>query len=117
MSESDNEVSRMDQLENSLAKITEQLQALTTAVAGLAGSRTGGSSENTRQEVPPVRLGDDVPIFEDDMAEYAAGRISGPQAEIQKLRDHVESVTRKMRGKNEDLLDYGTMTFEEQLPA
>ena len=35
MSESDNEVSRMDQLENSLAKIEEQLQALATALANM----------------------------------------------------------------------------------
>ena len=29
----------------------------------------------------------------------------------------MEMVTRKLKGKNEDLLDYDTMTFEEQLPA
>ena len=117
MSESDNEVSRMDQLENNLAKITEQLQALTTAVAGIAGSRTGGSSENARQEVPPVGSGDDVPAFDDDMAEYATGKVIGSPAEFQKLRDQVETVTRKIRGKYEELLDYEAMIFEEQLPA
>ena len=107
----------MDQLENNLTKITEQLQALTTAVAGMAVPHAGGNSENVRQEESPNRLGDDTPAFDDDMAEYAAGRVSGSQAELQKLRDQVESVTRKMRGKNEDLLDYDTLTFEEQLPA
>ena len=107
----------MDQLENNLAKITEQLQALTTAVAGIAGSRAGGSFENVRREEPPNRLGDDIPTFDDDMAEYAADRMTGSQAELQKLRDQVESVTRQMRGNNEDLLDYKAMTFEEQLPS
>ena len=29
----------------------------------------------------------------------------------------MESVTRKMKGKHEDLLDYDAMAFEEQLPA
>ena len=48
MSESDNEVSHIDQLENSLAKITEHLQALTTDVAGIVGFRPGGSYENVR---------------------------------------------------------------------
>ena len=39
MSESENEVSRMDQLENSIAKITEQLQALTTVMANMVVPR------------------------------------------------------------------------------
>ena len=63
MTESDNEVSRMDQLENSLTKITEQLQALTTDVAGIAGSRAGRSSENVRHEEPPNRLGMMSPLL------------------------------------------------------
>ena len=113
MSESDNEVSRMDQLENSLAKIEEQLQALTTTMANMAAPRAGGNSESMRREEPPVGLRVDLPDFDDDMADYAARRTIGSQEKLQKLRDQVESVTRKMQGKDEDLLDYEAMTFEE----
>ena len=82
MSTSDNEASRIDQLENSLAKITEQLQALTTAVAGMAVPRAGGNSENVRYEEPPNGLRDDIPIFDDDMAECATGRMIGSPVEF-----------------------------------
>ena len=107
----------MDQFENSLAKFTEQMQALTTAMAKMTVPHTEGNSENVRREEPPNGLGDDIPTFDDDMAEYATGRMIGSQAEFQKLRDQVEIVTRKMKGKHEELLDYEAMTFEEQLPA
>ena len=70
MSESENEVSRIDQLETSPRKVTEQLQALTTAMANMGVPRTGGSSENVRCEKPPNILEDDIPIFDDDMVEY-----------------------------------------------
>ena len=102
MSESVNERSRMDQIEANLAKMTEQLQTLTAAMSNMAVPRAGGSSENERREEPQNRVNDDAPIFDDDMAEYAAGRIAGSQAEMQKLRDQMETVTRKLKGKNED---------------
>ena len=117
MSESVNERSRMDQMEANIAKMTEQLQNLTATFSNVAVPRAGGSSENERREEPQNRVNDDIPMFEDDMAEYAAGRVAGSQAELQKLRDQVKSVTRKTKGKDEDLLDYEAMTFEEQLPA
>ena len=41
MSESENEVSRIDQLETGLTKVTEQLQALTTAMAIMVMPRAG----------------------------------------------------------------------------
>ena len=107
----------MDQIEASLAKMAEHLQALTATMSNVALPRAAGGSENERRDEPPTGLNDDVPGFDDDMAEYAAGRIAETQAEMQKLRDQVEKVTRKLKGKNEDLLDYDTMTFEEQLPA
>ena len=69
-------------------------------MAGIAGSRAGGSSENVRHEEPPNRLGDDIPTFDDDITEYGSDRMTGSQAELQKLWDQVESVTHKMRGKH-----------------
>ena len=72
-------------------------------MANIAVPHVGGDFENVRSEEPPNRSSDDIPIFDDDVAEYVAGRIAGSQAELQKLRDQVESVTRKMRGKHEDL--------------
>ena len=87
MSESVNERSRMDQMEANIAKMTEQLQNLTAAFSNVAVPRAGGSSENERREEPQNRVNDDIPMFEDDMAEYAAGRVAGSQVEIQKLRD------------------------------
>ena len=56
MIESENEVSRMDQLENSLAKITEQLQALTIAMVKMIVPSTGENSGNVRREEPPNGL-------------------------------------------------------------
>lgn len=55
----------------------------------MAMPRATGGSENERREGPPSGLNDDVPMFDDDVAEYAAGRIAGSQAEIQKLHDQV----------------------------
>ena len=107
----------MEQIKVSLAKMAEQMQALTAAMSNIVVPRAGGSSENERREEPQNMVNDDIPLFDDDMADYVASRIFGSQAEIQKLRDQVESVTRKMKGKDEDLLDYEAMTFEEQLPA
>ena len=72
MSESGNEVSRMDQFENSLAKIEEQLQALATIVANTAAPRIGGNLESIRQVEPLVGMEDDLP--DDDMADYATER-------------------------------------------
>ena len=103
----------MDKLETNLTKVTEQLQALTTAMANMAVPCAGGGSENVRLEEPPNRLSDEIHVFDDDMAEYVAWRIAKSQIELQKLRDQLESVTHKMRGKHEDLLDYEAMTFEE----
>ena len=117
MSESVNEGSRMDQMEANFTKMTEQLQALTAAMSGMAVPRAAGGSENERRESPQNGLNDDAPVFDDDLADYAAGRMAGTQAEIQRLRDQMESVIRKLKGKHEDLLDYDSMTFEEQLPA
>ena len=45
------------------------------------------------------------------MAEYA----TGSQVELQKLKEQMELITREMKGKHEDLLDYDIMAFEEQL--
>ena len=75
----------MDQLETSLTKVTEQLQALTTVVANMVVPHVGGGFENERREDPPNRLSEDIPIFDDDMAKYAAGMAAGSQAELQKL--------------------------------
>ena len=80
MSESVNERSRMDQMEANLAKMTEQLQNLTAAMSNVVVPRAGGSSENERHEEPQNRVNDDTPMFDDDMAEYAAGKMAGTQA-------------------------------------
>ena len=117
MSESVNEGSRMDQIEANLTKMTEQLQALTTAMSNMVVPRAARRSENETREGPLSGLNDDAPVFDDDMVEYAAGRIAKSQDEIQKLRDQMESVTRKLKGKHEDLLDNDVITFEEQLSA
>ena len=82
MSTSDNDVSRIDQLENGFAKITEQLQALTTAMTNMVVPHAGGNSGNVRREEPPNRLGDDIPALDDDMADYTTGRTVGSQAEL-----------------------------------
>ena len=49
--------------------------------------------------------------------EYATRRMTGSQIELRKLKEQMESITREMKGKHEDLLDYNTMSFEEQLPV
>ena len=72
----------MDQLENGFAKITEQLQALTTAMENMNVPRAEGNSGNVRHEEPSVGLGDDIPAFDDDMTDYAARRTVGSQAEF-----------------------------------
>ena len=107
----------MDQIKANLAKMTEQLQALTAAMSNMVVPRAARRSKNERREDPPIGLNDDAHMYDDDMADYAAGRIIGSQAEIQKLCDQMESVIRKLKGKHEDLLDNNAMTFEEQLPA
>ena len=99
MNESVNGGSQMDEIEANLAKMTEQLQALTAAMSNMVVPRAAGGSENERCEGPLSGLNDDALVFDDDMAEYAAGRIAGSQAEIQKLRDQMESVTRNLKGK------------------
>ena len=33
------------------------------------------------------------------------------------MKEKIESVTRKMKEKHKDLLDYDAMAFEEQLPS
>ena len=43
--------------------------------------------------------------------------LADSQVELQKLKEQMESITQKMKGKQEDLLDYDTMAFKEQLPA
>ena len=58
----------MDQLETSLTKVTEQLQALTAAMTNMAMPHAGGGFKNERREDPPNRLSDDIPIFDDDVA-------------------------------------------------
>ena len=74
MSESVNEGSRMDQMEANFAKMTEQLQALTAAMSGMAVPRAAGGSENERRESPPNGLNDNALVFDDDLADNAAGR-------------------------------------------
>ena len=70
-----------------------------------------------RQERLDAKTTEEISTLDDDMAKYAIGRAIGPQVELQKLKEQVESVTRKMKRKHEDLLDYDTMAFEEQLPV
>ena len=41
--------------------------------------------------------------------------MTNSRVELQKLREQIEFVAREMKGKHEDLLDYDTMAFEEQL--
>ena len=101
---------RMDQLENNMNKMAEQLQAIANAIA--AGQNGGTGANGMRQEGLDSRTAEEIPTLDDDMAEYATGRAAGPQAELQKLREQVESVTRKMKGKHEDLLDYDAMAFK-----
>ena len=72
MSESINEASHKGQLETNLAKVTEQLQALISAMNIMVVPRTAGGYENERGEDPLNRLNDDITTFDDDMAEYAA---------------------------------------------
>ena len=117
MSESVNEGSRMDQIEATMAKMAEHLLTLAANASHNAVSHAVGGSENEMREEPLSGMNDEAPIFDDDLAEYATGRMAGTQAEMQRLRDQMESVTRKLKGKHEDLLDYDSMTFEEQLPA
>lgn len=52
------------------------------------------------------------------MIEYVTSRKAKSQddEEIQKLKEQVETVTQRMKGKHKDLLDYDTLTFKEQLP-
>ena len=102
----------MDQIKANLAKMTEQLQALTAAMSNMVVPRAARRSKNERREDPPIGLNDDAHMYDDDVADYVAGRIAESQAEVQKLRDHVESVTQKMKSKDEDLLDYEEITFE-----
>ena len=107
----------MDQIEATMAKMAEHLLTLTANTSKNAAPRAAGGSENERREEPPSGMNDDTPVFDDDLADYAMGRIVGSQAVIQKLQDPMESVTHKMKGKHQDLLDYDSMTLEEQLPA
>ena len=58
----------MDQIEASLAKMAEHLQALTATMSNTALPRATGGSENERRDEPPTGLNDDVPGFDDDMA-------------------------------------------------
>ena len=102
---------RMDQLENNMNKMAEQLQAIANAMA--AGQNGGTGGNGMRQEGLDARAAEEIPTLDDDMAEYATGRATGPQVELQKLKEQMESVTRKMKGKHEDLLDYDAMAFEE----
>ena len=43
--------------------------------------------------------------------------LADSQIELKKLKEQMESIAQKMKGKQEDLLDYDTMAFEEQLLA
>lgn len=60
-------------------------------------------------------VAEEILDLDDDMADYATGRAVNSQTELQKLREQVETVTQKMKGKHEDFLDYEAMVFEEQL--
>lgn len=114
-----NEGSRVDQLEATIKLMAEQLQALTTAVTKNAAPQTTEAESSTRgRPEPRNRIVEDILNLDDndDTAEYTAGRVANSQLEFQKLKEHVETVTQKMNGKHEDLLDYEAMIFEEQLP-
>ena len=104
-SSSDN--SHMDQLEANVNRMAEQLQALANAIA--AGQNGGGGTSKTRQEGPNVWVAEEIPILDDDMAEYATGRMIGSWVELQMLKEQMELITREMKGKHEDLLDYDAM--------
>ena len=112
-SSSDN--SHMDQLEANMNRMAEQLQTLANAIA--AGQNGRIKTSGTRQEGPDARVAEEIPIFDDDMAEYATGKMIGSQVELQKLKEQMELIARGMKDKHEDLIDYDTMAFEEQLPA
>ena len=82
-SNSDN--SHLDQLEANINRMEEQLQASTNAIA--AGQNGGGGTNETRQERSNARTAEEIPILDDDMAEYAIGRAAGSQIEIRKLKE------------------------------
>ena len=82
MSESVNEGSRMDQIEATMAKMAEHLLTLAANASNNAAPRAAGGSENERQEEPPIGMNDEAPAFDDDLAEYATGRMAGTQAEM-----------------------------------
>ena len=103
---------RMDQLEVNMNKMAEQLQTLADAIANSTSSQNGGArTSRTRQEGSEDRMAEEIPNLNesDDLADS--------QVELQKLKEQMESITREMKGEHEDLLDYDTMAFEEQLPA
>ena len=114
MADSSND-SRLDQLEANINRMAEQLQALTNAIA--TSQNIGIGANGTRQEKLDARAAEEIPILDDDMAEYTARRMTGSQVELQKLKEQMELIAREMKGKHEDLLDYDTLAFEEQLPA
>ena len=102
---------------NSERMMLEQLQAMTAAMANLTTLRTM-EAETSKKMDDENKIAEEVSLFEDDMAEYVASHRakSRDDEEIQKLKEKVDTVTQKMKGKHEDLLDYDAMAFKEQLP-
>lgn len=56
-------------------------------------------------------------LDDDDMSEYAVERATKSQneAELQRLKNKIETVARKIKGKHEDFLVYNAMALGEQL--
>ena len=104
--------SHLDQLKANMNKMAEQLQTLANAIANSTSSQNGGArTSRTRQEGSKDRMAEEIPNpnESDDLADF--------QVELQKLKEQMKPIAQKMKGKQEDLLDYGTMAFKEQLPA
>lgn len=95
--------------------MVEQMQAMTTAMTKMAASQAIEAEPSTKgREEPRNRIVEDIlNLDDDDMAEYVAGRAAKSQTEFQKLKEQVETVTQKMKGKHENLLDYEAKVFEE----
>ena len=104
--------SRFDQLKANINKMVEQLQTLANAIANSTLGHNGGvRTSRTRQEGSEDQMAEEIhnPNESDDLADS--------QVELQKLKEQMESIAQKMKGKQEDLLDYDTMAFENQLHA